>query len=156
MLTNVGTLKEVLHEDLRQSKTPPKVLCEEMGMALSTLYNCCNPQVTDCHLKLKELVYFSQRTGGRHAIAFLNRCLNQVSIPLEELSKDPENIESMVVANIGIFGEVLADYRAALADKAVTLDEAKHLEKGINTLIDKLVKTRESVNLAALNDSVTA
>ena len=145
----VITFKEALQEDLRGSKVPAKVVAEELEMSYRMLMNACNPDLPEFNFQARKLARFAQVTGGRHAINFLVRSINNVMLQLPEVPESFSRIEELIIENVKEFGDVMTEVGKALADHNITQLEAKRLEREIDEQVAKAMALKEAVKAAA-------
>jgi hypothetical protein len=134
----VGTFKEALHEDLRNSQMPARAVAEELGISYSMLMNSCNPDLPDFHLRAGQLAHFCKLTGGVRCLDWLEASVGRVAIELLDAPPSMDAIQSELFRAVQEFGDMTHEAGRALVDGRICRSEGKRIERAGNDLIRQL------------------
>lgn len=138
------TFKEALQEDLRQTKTPTKIIAEEMDKSYSWLMNNANPECDQHHLRAAHLAPLLRRTGTFHALNWLEYQLGRVAFSLPEVPREQREMQQHLAVSVQAFGQVLEEIGKAVSPtgpggRSILPSEAKRAELRITECVRDLM-----------------
>jgi hypothetical protein len=125
----IQTFKGALHTVVFDSKVPAKQLADNVGKGYTYLANAANESQEDSHLRGKDIVPLTIATGNFALLDFMEAACGRVAFKIPELGKvGAEAFNEGVIATIEHLGELSREYREAMADNILTVDEKRKLE----------------------------
>jgi hypothetical protein len=109
-------------------------LAPRMGMSAAVLNSKINPHTKTHHLSITEMVRMEQLTG-RHDMLFAHaEALGFVAVPMPCV--DDDDVDHAITNTCAEFGDYLRTVGDAMADKKITPNEAKKLEKELVEMME--------------------
>ena len=139
------TLKDVLHEVLRESPVPVKHLAEQLGISYSMLSNAGNPELEEFKLQARLLIQLTLMTGDYRLLDFLEMSCGRVALDLPAIQREAGAVAPLVAESTSAFGQVLATTGEALRDGQVDRIEIKRLEKSIDRHLQAVMELKQAL-----------
>jgi len=144
------TLKDVLHDVLRNSPIPVRQLAEQLGISYSMLSNAGNPDLPEFKLQARLIIPLTRMTGDHRLLDFLEFSCNRVAFALDEVDLDDKGVQQLVAGNVECFGVLLQDVATALVDGSISRLEAKGLEQDIHDVVRSSLQLLQSLKRRAV------
>ena len=148
------TLKDALADVVLHSAVSPKVMADEVGEGLSTVYRWGDANQPDCYPPITKIIPLTRCTGNLSLVRFFARRVDAVVIELKDLrpSRTGASAEESVAAHMAEIvvemGQLAAELQRSFKNKHMSEAEARRSRKECEDVVDRaatLMKYLESV-----------
>ncbi|MBN2140860.1 MAG: transcriptional regulator [Desulfovibrionaceae bacterium] len=145
------SLLNVLHDLAIRAPSgkPARDIAERLGLAYSTMMSQLNDAIETHKFAVENLLPFMEITGSDEPLHYLARVRGGVFIKLPRVSGEGlKSQERRAIRAVKEFGELMAEFEAALEDERITARERRRIVREGYDAIQAVMAFLESLEVA--------